>query len=85
MLKITPINISTKYTLLLDGINELPSESQEQLVDELEYIVSEWKNVRIIITGRTVPRYDVFVNWRFAEFPIMNVILLYPICQITVL
>lgn len=67
LLKITPINGFTKYTLLLDGINELPSESQEQLVDELNYIVSEWKNVRIIITGRTVPMYAVFENFQQLE------------------
>lgn len=62
LLKLTPINGFAKYTLLLDGINELPSELQEQLVDELNYIVREWKNVRIMITGRTVPMYAVFEN-----------------------
>lgn len=66
LLKLVPINIP-KYTLLLDGINELPSESQEQLVDELRYIVGEWKNVRIIITGRTVPRYDIFNDFQQLE------------------
>ncbi len=34
LLKIKPINDSTKYTFLLDGINEVPSELQEQLVEE---------------------------------------------------
>ncbi|MBQ8349505.1 MAG: hypothetical protein IJY19_07700 [Ruminococcus sp.] len=67
LLKLTPIDGFAKYTLLLDGINELPSESQEQLVDELNYIVSQWKNVRIIITGRTVPRYAVFGNFHKVE------------------
>ncbi len=67
LLKITPIDGLTKYTLLLDGINELPSESQEQLVEELNYIVSEWKNIRIIITGRTVPRYAVFDDFQQLE------------------
>lgn len=67
LLKLTPINGFTKYTLLLDGINELPSESQEQLVDELNYIVREWKNVRIIITGRIVPLYAVFSDFQQLE------------------
>lgn len=63
LLKLAPIK-SPKYTLLLDGINELPSGSREQLVDELSYIIGEWKNVRIIITGRTVPKYDIFDDFR---------------------
>lgn len=67
LLKITPIDGFTKYTLLLDGINELPSELQEQLVEELKYIVNEWKNVRIMITGRTVPRYAVCENFQQLE------------------
>ncbi len=66
LLKLTPI-IKYKFELLLDGINELPSESQEQLVDELKYIVSEWKNVRIIITGRTVPMYSGFDGFQQLE------------------
>lgn len=67
LLKMTPIDGFAKYTLLLDGINELPSELQEQLVDELNYIVNEWKNVRIIITGRTVPMYAVFNDFQQLE------------------
>lgn len=67
LLKIMPIGRKAKYTLLLDGINELPSESQEQLVDELNYIVREWKNVRIMITGRTVPMYTVFDDFQQLE------------------
>ena len=67
LLKIVPIDGFAKYTLLLDGLNELPSELQEHLVDELNYIVSEWKNVRIIITGRTVPRYALFSGFQQLE------------------
>ena len=46
--------------MLLDGLNEMPSELQEDLAVELTHIVNEWKNIRIIITGRTVAKYDVF-------------------------
>lgn len=67
LLKPAPIDGFAKYTLLLDGINELPSELQEQLVDELKYIVSEWKNVRIMLTGRTVPIYAVFDDFQQLE------------------
>jgi len=42
LLKLTPIDKS-KYTLLLDGINELPSESQEQLVEELNLLSASGK------------------------------------------
>ena len=62
-LKNNPDNWNPRYVLLLDGLNEMPSELQEDFVDELSCIVNSWKNIRIIVTGRNVPEYDVFGNF----------------------
>lgn len=66
-LKNNPGDWSPRYVLLLDGLNEMPSELQEDLAVELTHIVNEWKNIRIIITGRTVAKYDVFDKFQQIE------------------
>lgn len=66
-LKADPNNIHPKYVLLLDGINEIPSGLHEIFVSELTWIISEWRNVRIIISGRIIPQYDVFSEFRHIE------------------
>lgn len=53
-------NSEQKYVLLLDGWNETDHKSQEKLTEELRYITDNWHNVRIIVSGRTVPRTDIF-------------------------
>lgn len=53
-------NWRPRYVLLLDGLNEMSSELQKDFAVELSHIVNEWKNIRIIVTGRIVPKYDVF-------------------------
>jgi len=67
LLKSPPVCNIPRYTLLLDGLNEIPSEVQIQLISELEYIMDKWKNIRIIITGRTVPNYSMFSAFRHIE------------------
>lgn len=66
-LKDKPDNWKTGYVLLLDGLNEMSSELQRDFVVELSCIVNKWKNVRIIVTGRTVPKYNVFGNFHKVE------------------
>ncbi|MDD7185815.1 MAG: hypothetical protein PUH54_09140 [Oscillospiraceae bacterium] len=64
------LNISDrfpKYTLMLDGLNEISAEMQAEFLKELYFICSEWKNVRIIISGRTVPDYNFFKSFYRAE------------------
>lgn len=67
LLKSTPVDNIPKYTLLLDGLNELPTESQIQLISELEYILNNWENIRIIVTGRTILNYSIFDEFRHVE------------------
>lgn len=62
-LKDNPDNWKPRYVLLLDGLNEMSSELQKDFAVELSHIVNEWKNIRIILTGRIVPKYDIFRNF----------------------
>lgn len=66
-LKDKPDNWKAGYVLLLNGLNEMPSELQEDFAVELSCIVNKWKNVRIIVTGRNVPEYDVFEKFQLIE------------------
>lgn len=66
-LKDNPNNWKPRYVLLLDGLNEMSSELQKDFAVELSHIVNEWKNIRIIVTGRIVPKYDVFRNFYKVE------------------
>ena len=56
-------NSEPKYALLLDGWNETDHKSQERLTEELRYITENWHNVRIIVSGRYVPRLDIFSDY----------------------
>lgn len=62
-LKDNPDNWKPRYVLLLDGLNEISSELQEDFAAELSQIVNDWKNIRIILTGRTVPIYAAFCDF----------------------
>lgn len=56
-------NSEQKYVLLLDGWNETDHKSQEKLTEELRYIADNWHNVHIIVSGRYVPRLDIFSEY----------------------
>lgn len=59
-LKSDPNNWNPEYVLLLDGFNEVSLKFQKDIISELTWMNKEWKNVRIIISGRTVPQYELF-------------------------
>lgn len=59
----TPENHTLKYMFLLDGFNETLPELQECLAEELNWICENLKNVRIIITGRMIPQYEIFEDF----------------------
>lgn len=65
--KADPDNFRPKYVLLLDGMNEMKYDLYETFLGELMWIVSEWKNVRIIISGRIIPQYDLFADFKCVE------------------
>ena len=67
LLKPAPISGVPEYTLLLDGLNELTPESQEYLIDEIEYLCENFRNIQIVISGRTVPLYGVFDGFKPIE------------------
>ncbi|MBQ8922223.1 MAG: hypothetical protein IJ060_08705 [Oscillospiraceae bacterium] len=56
----TPLNAQFSYTLMLDGINEIPPDYQSDYMNEIEHICTNWRNVRLIVTGRNVPPNPVF-------------------------
>lgn len=62
-----PDNWTPEYTLFLDGLNEMSSDTQLKFVSELDFICQKWKNVRIIITGRNIPDYDLFHKFQSVE------------------
>ncbi|MBP1565700.1 MAG: hypothetical protein J6A58_08120 [Oscillospiraceae bacterium] len=64
LLKTPPENNKKKYVLLLDGINEMQPDYQDIFSNEISNICSQWKNVKIIISGRTVPSYKIFKNFK---------------------
>ena len=52
---------------LLDGFNETLPELQECLAEELNWICENLKNVRIVITGRMIPQYEIFEDFSHVE------------------
>ncbi len=67
LLRVNNIDFTPQYALLLDGLNEMSATLQESLVNELESICADWKNVRLIVSGRTVPQYDLFGRFQTIE------------------
>ncbi len=67
LLKKQPENQLPEYTLLLDGMNEMNPELHDIFTEELAYICQEWYNIRIIITSRNVPVYEVFDDFEKIE------------------
>ncbi len=49
-----------KFTLLLDGVNEIMSAEQSAFAEEVAWFVQNLKGVRLIISSRVVPDYPVF-------------------------
>ena len=67
MLISAPVSSKPSYTLLLDGVNEMPALTLLEFVDEIECICHNWNNVRVIITGRTIPEYRIFKDFNHIE------------------
>ncbi len=67
LLSIVPQNNQPKYTLILDGWNEICTDKQHEAAEELRYIIEKWNNVRVIVSGRIVPKYSVFDDFQTVE------------------
>lgn len=67
LLTVQPISNRPNYSLMLDGINEVPPDGLQNLFAELEHICMEWHNVRLIVTGRTVPPIHSFQGYQQIE------------------
>ncbi len=66
-MKSTHVNGQPMYTLLLDGVNEMSADMQACFISELEKIYDNWRNVRIVITGRIIPACELFDEFRCIE------------------
>ena len=60
LLRTMPFFSEPAYCLMLDGSNEILANAFQDFIEELEDIVCNWHNVRIIITGRILPDATVF-------------------------
>ena len=67
LLSILPVNGLPDYTLMLDGINETPPDERSPLLDEIEHICKEWRNVRLIVSGRNIPPAPLFQRFHPIE------------------
>ncbi len=47
-----------EYVLFLDGYNEMSRDVRSGFTKELSDILAEWSNVRVVMTGRSLPRND---------------------------
>lgn len=62
LFKSVQFNGEPNYVLLLDGLNEVHSESKENIINEITAAINEWSNVHIIMSGRKVPKERIFDN-----------------------
>lgn len=56
-----------KYVLLLDGMNEMSTEMQNKFLQELQWLVNEWKNVQFVISGRNTVESPVLRDFQKIE------------------
>ena len=66
-----PENWTPKYTLLLDGLNEMNPAFQDDFAEEIGYISANWHNVRMIVSSRSVPHQEIFK--KFEKLEIMGI------------
>ncbi len=63
LLSACPDGWKPRYTVALDGFNELSAELQTAFLQELGHCLTAWKNVRFLITGRNIPAHEIFRNF----------------------
>ncbi len=72
--RLDPNDPRPQYVLLLDGYNEISKNDRGAFDNEIANIIDTWKNCRIVITGRSIPRdfedkeIDVYNHFSRFEF-----------------
>ncbi len=72
VLKAAPINGQRQFVLWLDGLSERVLKKHPSILSGINNAVDNWKNVRIIISGREVPDMAVFSSFIKAEITGVN-------------
>ncbi len=60
LFKSVPFNGEPNYVLLLDDLNDIRIDAKENIINEITAAINEWNNVRIIISGRKIPKDRIF-------------------------
>jgi len=60
LLEECPNGWKPQYSVLLDGFNEISTALQTAFLQELKHALTEWRNVRFVITGRSIPQQEIF-------------------------
>jgi len=67
LLSTCPDGWKPRYTVDLDGFNELSAKLQTAFLQELSACLTEWKNVRFVITGRSISQHEIFRSFEKIE------------------
>ena len=72
LFKAAPINSQKQFVLWIDGLSERILKKHPSILSSIKRAVENWKNVRIIISGREVPDMAVFSSFIKAEIAGVN-------------
>lgn len=72
LFKAAPINSQKQFVLWIDGLSERILKKHPSILSGIKKAVENWKNVRIIISGREVPDMAVFSSFIKAEIAGVN-------------
>lgn len=60
LFKAPPLSSQPEFLLIIDDINDVRPEDDERIFAEIQAILNDWKNVRIMFSGRRVPDHKAF-------------------------
>jgi hypothetical protein len=72
LFKAAPINSQKQFVLWIDGLSERILKKHPSILSGIKKALENWKNVRIIISGREVPDMAVFSSFIKAEIAGVN-------------
>ena len=62
-----PVSNTGKFTIILDGMNEISGGQADDLYSEIAQICENWHSCKLIVSGRNVPVHPVFRQFYHAE------------------